>query len=357
MIEGLETLLEGGGQPGLTELCGLLEDLLCRQGAQGRLVERQMLQTRGQRVFRLRFVIDDRARAVVVKRLRPEIARRNELVARRWLPAIGLSESALPLLGSVAERSGVCVWHVYEDLGQYELDPRKPDPERVRAAIELIAQMHTRFAGHPLMGEVRLNGGDLGIHFYESNVRDAIHGLEAWQSPAPHRALRERLLLRLRRLFDELPERAQALEKWGGPETLLHGDLWAINVFVIPTANGLRVRLIDWDHAAVGPASYDLSTFLLRFPAPSRLPLLSLYRQAVAGSGCWRLPSERDLNLLFETHEYARFANRVIWPAIALVMERAAWGVEELAEIERWFEQFEPVLPVEAQGTGSCRQS
>ena len=31
-------------------------------------------------------------------------------------------------------------------------------------------------------------------------------------------------------------------------------------------------------------------------------------------------------------------------------MERAVWGFDELAEIERWFEQFQPVLPVAAEG-------
>ena len=41
-----------------------------------------------------------------------------------------------------------------------------------------------------------------------------------------------------------------------------------------------------------------------------------------------------------------RFANRIIWPAIALVIDSAGWGHEALAEIEQWFEQFEPVLPL-----------
>ena len=343
MIEGLDRVLEGSGQAGVTELRGLLQELLGGPGIMGRLLEEQMLQPRAMRVFRLRFAVNGQTHSLVVKRLKPEIARRSELVANRWLPAIGLDDGGPPLLGSVAERSGVCVWHVYDDLGQHELDPRAPDRESVRTAIELIARIHTRFAGHALLGEIRLQGGDLGIRFYESNVRDAIYALEAWQPAAPQNGLRDRLLDRLYKLRDELPERAQALAKWGGPETLLHGDLWAINVFVIPAANGRRARLIDWDHAAVGPASYDLSTFLLRFPSEHRPWVLELYRQAVADNG-WRVPGERELNLLFETHEYARFANRIIWPAIALVMDGAAWGAEALAEIEGWFEQFEPVL-------------
>src|SRR6266511_2158443 len=249
MIEGLDQVLEGSGLPGLTELRELLQELIGGRNGAGRFIGQDPLQPRGQRVFRLRFGINGETRSVVIKRLKPEIARRNELVAKRWLPAIGLSETGPPLLGSVAARSGGCVWHVYEDLGQGELDPREPDRERVRAAVELIAQIHTRFAGQALLGEVRLHGGDLGIHFYESNVRDAIYALEAWRPDAPQKGLRDRLLERLYNLRDHLPRRAHAMVTWGGPETLLHGDLWAINVFVIPTAGGLRARLIAWDHA------------------------------------------------------------------------------------------------------------
>ena len=130
----------------------------------------------------------------------------------------------------------------------------------------------------------------------------------------------------------------------GGPETLLHGDLWTTNIFVLPTTNGLRTLLIDWDRAGVGPVSYDLSTFLLRFPTHQRLWILGLYRESIAHAG-WHLPSARELNLLFETAECARYANRVIWPAIALLRERAEWGCDELAAVEQWFERLESVLP------------
>ncbi len=348
MIEGLERCLEGSGQAGLEELRQLLDELLGGNSVAGRLVEQQTLQPRGQRVMRLRFAIDGQPRSVVVKRLKPEIARRNELVGQRWLPAIGLEERSTPLLGSVAARRGACVWHVYDDLGPWELDAGQPDRARVAAAVELIAQIHTRFADHPLLGEIRLHGGDLGIHFYEANVRDAIRALQAWRPAPGPGALRDRLLERLRQLRDQLPQRAQALADGGGPETLLHGDLWAINVFVIPDAGGLRARLIDWDHAAVGPSSYDLSTFLLRFPIQHRSWVLELYERAVAPAG-WPIPPAEALNGLFETHEYARFANRIIWPAIALAMDRAEWGLEALVEVEQWFREWQPVLPAANQ--------
>src|SRR5213594_1235133 len=285
MIEGLDKALESHGLPGLLELRGLLQGLLGGPTAEGCLLEEQTLQPRALRVFRLRFLINGKFRQLIVKRLKPEIARRSELVEERWLPAVGMGNHGPALLGSVAEPCGRSVWHVYDDLGPHELDVNRFDRESAGAATKLIARLHMQFARHPLLGEVRLHGCDLGIHFYDANLRDATYALEACQ-PSPQQAsIRNNLLQRLSKLRQELPERAQALATWGGPETLLHGDLWAINVFVIPTRDGLHARLIDCDHAAVGPASYDLSTFLLRFPSKHRPWVFDRYRQAVVGAG------------------------------------------------------------------------
>jgi aminoglycoside/choline kinase family phosphotransferase len=351
MIECLDRVLESHCQPGLAELRGLLQELLGGPEAQGRLIDEQTLQPRALRVFRLRFEINGQTRQVIVKRLKPEIGRRSELVERRWLPAAGMAENGPALLGSIAEPSGNCVWHVYDDLGPAELDVTRIDRERVRAAIKLVARLHMQFARHRLLGEVRLHGCDLGMHFYAANVRDATYALEACQ-PSPQQApLRDGLLERLSRLSKELPQRTQALETWSGPETLLHGDLWHINIFVIPTQNGLHVRLIDWDHASVGPASYDLSTFLLRLPSQERSWVLDVYRDETSQAG-WCLPTPQVLNFLFETAEYARMANRIIWPAIALVQDGAAWAWESLEEINQWFEDFAPVLPCENEMQG-----
>ena len=116
-------------------------------------------------------------------------------------------------------------------------------------------------------------------------------------------------------------------------------------LIVSEAEQGLRALLIDWDHVGVGPISYDLSTFLYRFPPQDRQWILNCYQEAV-GRVSWRLPCARDLNLLFETAESARYANRAIWPAIALLQERAEWGFDELAAVEQWFELLEPVLSV-----------
>ncbi len=56
------------------------------------------------RVYRLRCTMNGTIRSFVGKRLDPDIARRNELVARRWLPAVGLGDSGPPLLSVAALR-------------------------------------------------------------------------------------------------------------------------------------------------------------------------------------------------------------------------------------------------------------
>src|SRR6266540_2623341 len=165
MIKDLDKLFEGSGQPGAVELRTLLQEILGGPASTGQFLELRLLQSRHPRVYRLRFAsIHGEARSLVVKWLEPGIARRNELVINRWLPAVSLANNGPILLGAAAERTGQCVWHVYQDLGDWQLVANDPEPERVRAAVALIAQIHTRFAEHPLLPECRLGGADLGIH-------------------------------------------------------------------------------------------------------------------------------------------------------------------------------------------------
>jgi hypothetical protein len=347
MVENLHKLLEGDRQPGLDELRQSLDDLFGASGNSCRLLDQEKLPSRHSRAYRLRFADPRGGRSVVVKRLEPGIAHRNRLVSRRWLPAIGLGDAGPALIGVAAARSGEYVWHIYEDLGDWGLD-HAANRERVVAAAALIARIHTRFAGSPLLPECRLYGGDLGIGFFAASLRDAIHSLNLLNPPAillasEDEALRDRLLERLYGLERELPKYERALRELGGPETLLHGDLWTTNTFVIACGASLQARLIDWDHAGVGPFSYDLSTFLMRFPLEDRRWILDAY-QATAAEAGWRLPAPEDLNLLFDIAENARLANMVIWPAMSLAREQADWGFSLLAEIDEWFEQMQPVL-------------
>jgi len=340
----LRHALESCGEPGAAELLEALQALLGSAEAAGPTIALTQLK---RRVYRLQLKPGPGPRSLILKCSEPAIAELNRLVAERWLPAIGLGDRCAPLLATAAERQGRCVWQIYEDLGDETLD-RCPERSRVESAVELVAELHIRAAGHPLLPEVRHHSKDLGLSFFMSNVADAIRGLEAlpraaFQPSAKTMALRDRLLDLLYHALTDAPRRAQVLKEAGGPDTLLHGDLWRANAFVTATGNGTRVRLIDWDHVGVGPFSYDLSTFLMRFSPAERPWLLSHYRQAVAVVG-WRLPAERELNVLFETAEYARFAIRVAWAAMAWLHDGAEWVPVELAEIERWFEAWRPVL-------------
>ncbi len=69
--------------------------------------------------------------------------------------------------------------------------------------------------------------------------------------------------------------------------------------------------------------------------------------------GCRLAPTEQ-LHVLFDTAERARYANRVIWPALALVRERAAWGFPELAEVERWFRALDRSHKLRAYDLAPC---
>src|SRR5207249_2815085 len=190
-------------EPGWTELCDVLEDVLADNGANGGPIELERLKSR---VYGLGVGADGRAHSFVLKRFDPWLARRNELVLRGWLAALGLEERAPGTPGAPP---------LAANLAAASARLERPAPPRVE--------------------------------------------------PTPEQgALRGRLLTRLYRLRDDLPRRVHLLETLGGPDTLLHGDLWTTNTLLHPTPRGLMARLIDWDHAAVGPVSYDLSTFLYR---------------------------------------------------------------------------------------------
>ena len=162
--------------------------------------------------------------------------------------------------------------------------------------------------------------------------------------PSGFAAARTRLLERLHGLLADAPRRVQIIEEHGGPDTLLHGDLWPKNVFVTGAHDRPCARLIDWDHVGAGPFSYDVSTFLYRSSPEERPWILRRYREAVERAG-WRLPADAELNLLFHTAEAARYAHDVLFDAIAALNDNAEWGFEGLMHYERWFEALRPPLP------------
>ena len=320
-----------------------LQELFDSETAQ--IVLRTQLKEHVQRVL---VEVDGVERSLVVKWSDPAIAHRNALVARRWLPAAGLQDLGAPLLAVAAEPAGEGAWLVYDDIPGRPPATRAPVQREVLTAIDAIARLHTAFAGHRLLPECRLWGGDRGIHFYSVNVRDAIaalHALELGRLGPGAVPVRDELLDRMERLRRQEPERAQALAAAGGPETLLHGDLWPTNTIVSSQPESVRVRLIDWDEAAVGPAGFDLSTFLMRFDPPDRAWILNAYGRAVKRLAGWELPAAEGLNSVFETTAYARLASLLVWSIAGAGPGDRDFLLERLTELVGWLDEVAPVLP------------
>jgi thiamine kinase-like enzyme len=213
--------------------------------------------------------------------------------------------------------------------------------------VELIVDLHTRFADHALLPQCRKHGGELGMGFFDVHVARSIEALKSIGSDGPplpreQVELRDRLLGRLERLYAERDKQASLLEKWGGPDTLLHGDLWLSNTLVARRADGFQATLIDWDHVGMGPVAYDLSTFLYRLAPEHRPWILTQYREAAARRG-WQLPDDSSLNQLFETAECARYACCLGDAALA-ASQGERWGFVMLAEIDTWFARLQPAL-------------
>jgi Phosphotransferase enzyme family len=327
-------------EPGAAELCDALERLLDGAAAPPHAIGLERLQ---KGVYRLR-VGDASGHTLVIKRHTSAIAHTDRLVAERWLPALGLGDRCPRLLAAAAVNDGRWVWHVYEDLGCSALADRSERP-RLEAAIDLIALVHARGVGHPLLPEVRWHGRDHGGSLI-ANLHDAIGALEALatvRTPATFAVARCRLLERLYWLLDAAPGQVRLMDEAGVPETLLHGDLGPKNIFVATADDRLCARLIDWDHVGVGPASYDVSTLLYQSAPDDRPWMLCRYREALERAG-HRLPSDRELNALFHAAETARGVSSVVWPAMALLHDGAEWGRSGLVDIDDWFETLRPPL-------------
>ena len=360
MIAGLEAWLRSVEPGGAPELEAVLEQRLA--GSPLHFEGGQTLWR--SRVHRLRFRSESDGtrsaplRSFVVKRLSLDRSHREQRAVRDWLPRVGLAEHGPPLLDVAAARDAGCVWHVYEDLGDRTLarfasEAREPRQETIRSAVTLIASVHLRFVNHPLLAECRLAGIDLGPRFFDHSVADAERALAALRPlehlpPAWH-PLIDRLLGRLAALHGEAEERTAVFDQLGWPETLQHGDLWLTNFMLAPVSSGPQLRLIDWDHAGIGAALYDLSTFLRQFPAADRPWILDSYRALVGRSG-WPWPEPALFERAAESCELGRFASCLLWRTLfVLQLPRDApppdWVLEDVLEMERWFVERTPLLP------------
>ena len=323
----------------LALLSGPLGTLASRQPSEVRVVSATFLR-RG--VHRLQLEGATCA-SVVVKRLPAKASQLERSVTDRWLPSVEMNGFGPPRRAAAGEGDGRYVWHVYDDLGPHGLDQGDVDPGRLGAAMNRLADLHASFARHPMLVEARFAAGDLGTHFYRNSVRDAARCVALLRPPAVQPSaeqcrVRDEVAELLSHLTEDEPDRVRLLTELAGPTTLVHGDLTRANVFVLPEPGGCR--LIDWDHAGVGPCGFDISTHVAYYAPAQRRLVLNLYTQAMADRG-FPFADDLDWDLLVRTFEAGRLANQIIWIALG-ILEGNAWGFRELAD---WRDALEAVDP------------
>jgi len=280
--------------------------------------------------------------AVVVKRLDPAAAHRCRLLTRYWLPSAGLAHACPSMLAILGD--GQQAWTVHTWLPGQPLDTCL-DTERVQQLAVLVAAVHVRLAAYPLIAQLRHHCRYLGAGVLTGHFEDAWQALRTIERelPAQRRAgtsgVVAGLLERVHNCLRLAPGMRALLHEVGGPDTLLHADLWPKNV----VAGTGWLRLVDWDRMGVGPALYDLSTLLFRLPAGYRRAAQERYLADLCAAG-WPRPTGGEVAGLSRVMERARLASLVSWRAQELLQapgEGARWAGEQLRLIRQWWDEVD----------------
>ncbi|MGH7542611.1 MAG: phosphotransferase [Gemmatimonadota bacterium] len=185
------------------------------------------------------------------------------------------------VLGPAGLTAPECVGVVIEpNRGRYWLFLEKVEGELLwqigdldvwRAAARWLAHMHARFADRTRALPVRLL-----VHDREYHRRwiDRASRFARWPE-ASNGDCRD---------FGWLAERCQQVVDWliEQPTTFLHGEFYPSNIVIENTDDGVRVRPVDWEMAAVGPGLLDLAALASgAWGESEREALASSYREAL----------------------------------------------------------------------------
>ena len=231
----------------------LLEEGLCEHyGRTVKIVDVRVrpFATSTHAIERLRVRLNSGERlSVIWKRLQPgEQLYGNErevLVYRALLK--GARFGAPALYASIYDADAGTYALFLEDLGKTTLEKRglRSWTAAVRWLAEVHATHHGRADGLRKLG--CLMEHDAGYYaMLKDNVRSNLE--LAGAGPALTR-------------FDELMQPYDALVGYltRQPRTLVHGDLYRDNIIIQP---GLRVRVVDWESAAIGLGAWELARLL-----------------------------------------------------------------------------------------------
>jgi hypothetical protein len=169
--------------------------------------------------------------------------------------------------GSRADRAADRYWLAIENVGGTVLW-QVGKLATWKAAARRLAEMHD------LLADARTAS---------LRTLDAEH-FAVWLRRA-ERLLPARHFDRLAGGYDEVAEHVGGLEP-----TLVHGELYASNVLVQATANGLRVCPVDWEMAGRGSGLLDLAALTAGWGAAERNAIALAYRE-----GLRHPPTEQEL--------------------------------------------------------------
>ena len=191
-------------------------------------------------MHRLRVVVDGWERSLIVKWSDPVVARRSRLVARRWLPAVGLER---PGAAAARRRRGA------RTARGHGRSTRTSPVDRCRRTNRSTARSRRRSTrslacirpSRSTHCSVSAACGAAIAGFTSTPPTSATPSSRFTRSTSIAAArTRSRLATRCSSACTassrQEPERAQVLAAVGGPDTLLHGDLWPTNAIVLIAA-------------------------------------------------------------------------------------------------------------------------
>ncbi|HZT96340.1 MAG TPA: aminoglycoside phosphotransferase family protein [Chloroflexota bacterium] len=248
---------------------------------------------------------------VIFKRLdpaaRPGGGRQEVLIYQRVVPNARFG--APVLYASLYNHEEAQYWLFLEEVRGWTLDDG--DWEDYLAAARSLGRLHGTYLERE--AELRQFGclPELGRWYYETAVRTARRNL--------HLAGAEEALVR----FDGLMVGFNAVVRQlvRQPRALVHGDIFVHNILI---QSGGRIRLVDWELAAIGLPQWELSRLLSGWGTDKR-HLVEVYLdeyQRAAGSpvnlpAFWRTLSQCEIvNPLLElgwSVEYCRDESKVSW--------------------------------------------
>jgi aminoglycoside/choline kinase family phosphotransferase len=186
---------------------------------------------------------------VIFKRLQvaegPKGNRREVQVYRRLLD--GGRFGAPALYASAYDERAARYWLFLEDVGENSL--KAGDDDDWLAAVRLLAGMHGEYLGREEALRALSCLGEQDAGYYHTIARTARRHLD--------RAGAQAVLARFDALMARWPSLVAHLVRQ--PRTLVHGDIFPENLLLQP---GPRVRLVDWESAAVGLGTWDLARLL-----------------------------------------------------------------------------------------------